>query len=49
MKLPRHPLPCFRLGRLVCRSDQQGRGLGRLLIGCGFILALVPSQVDGGT
>lgn len=30
-KLPRYPVPCFRLGRLAkhCR-----RGLGRLLIGC---------------
>lgn len=33
-KLPRHPVPCFRLGRLACRLDQQGRGIGKLLIGC---------------
>jgi GNAT superfamily N-acetyltransferase len=33
-KLPRYPVPCFRMGRLACRSDQQGRGLGKLLIGC---------------
>lgn len=33
-KLPRHPVPSFRMGRLACRSDQQGRGLGKLLIGC---------------
>jgi GNAT superfamily N-acetyltransferase len=33
-KLPRYPVPCFRLGRLACRSDQQGRGLGKLLVGC---------------
>ncbi len=33
-KLPRYPVPCFRMGRLACRSDQQGRGLGRLLLGC---------------
>lgn len=33
-KLPRHPVPCFRMGRLACRTDRQGRGLGRLLIGC---------------
>lgn len=33
-KLPRYPVPCFRMGRLACRSDQQGRGLGKLLLGC---------------
>jgi len=33
-KLPRYPIPCFRLGRLACRSDHQGRGLGQLLMGC---------------
>jgi GNAT superfamily N-acetyltransferase len=33
-RLPRFPIPCFRMGRLACRRDQQGKGLGRLLIGC---------------
>ena len=33
-KLPRYPMPCFRMGRLACRSDQQERGLGKLLLGC---------------
>lgn len=33
-KLPRYPLPCFRMGRLACRSDQRGRGFGKLLLGC---------------
>jgi GNAT superfamily N-acetyltransferase len=33
-RLPRFPIPCFRMGRLACRSDQQGKGIGRLLIGC---------------
>jgi GNAT superfamily N-acetyltransferase len=33
-KLPRYPVPCFRLGRLAAHSDHRGRGLGRLLIGC---------------
>ena len=33
-KLPRYPVPCFRMGRLACRADQQGRGLGKLLVGC---------------
>ena len=30
--LPRYPIPCFRLGRLACRTDRPG--LGELLIGC---------------
>lgn len=33
-KLPRYPVPCFRMGRLACRLDQQGRGLGKVLLGC---------------
>lgn len=33
-KLPRYPVPCFRMGRLACRTDQQGRGLGKVLVGC---------------
>ena len=33
-RLPRYPIPCFRMGRLACRSDHQGRGLGQLLMGC---------------
>ena len=33
-KLPRFPVPCFRMGRLTCRADQRGRGLGKLLVGC---------------
>ena len=33
-KLPRHPIPCFRMGRLACRVDRRGQGLGKLLIGC---------------
>lgn len=33
-KLPRYPVPCFRMGRLACRADQRGQGLGRLLMGC---------------
>ncbi len=32
-KLPRYPVPCFRLGRLAIHSSQRGRGLGKLLIG----------------
>ncbi len=33
-RLPRYPVPCFRMGRLASRADQQGRGVGRLLMGC---------------
>ncbi len=33
-KLPRYPVPCFRMGRLACRTDQRGLGIGRLLLGC---------------
>ena len=33
-KLPRYPVPSFRLGRLACRSDQRNKGFGKLLIGC---------------
>lgn len=33
-KLPRYPVPCFRMGRLACRVDQRGKGLGKLLIAC---------------
>ena len=33
-KLPRYPVPCFRIGRLACRGDRHGQGVGRLLMGC---------------
>ena len=33
-KLPRYPVPCFRMGRLACRADRQGQGLGKLLVAC---------------
>ena len=33
-KLPRYPVPCFRMGRLACSADSQGQGLGKLLLGC---------------
>jgi predicted GNAT family N-acyltransferase len=33
-KLPRYPVPCFRLGRLATHSTHRGCGLGHLLIGC---------------
>ena len=33
-KLPGYPVPCFRMGRLACRTDQRGLGIGKLLLGC---------------
>lgn len=33
-KLPRYPVPCFRMGRLAAHSAHQGCGLGRILVGC---------------
>jgi GNAT superfamily N-acetyltransferase len=33
-KLPRYPVPCFRMVRLACRTDQRGLGFGKLLLGC---------------
>lgn len=32
--LSRYPVPCFRMGRLACRTDSNGQGLGKLLMGC---------------
>lgn len=32
-KLPRYPIPCFRMGRLACSQVHQGKGLGRILLG----------------
>lgn len=33
-KLPAYPVPCIRMGRLACRSEQRGHGLGKILMGC---------------
>lgn len=33
-RLPRHPIPCIRMGRLACRADRQGQGIGKILLGC---------------
>ena len=40
-KLPRYPVPCFRLGRLACRADEQGRGLGKRLLACAIDRCLI--------
>lgn len=34
IQLPRYPMPCFRMGRLACCTAHQGKGFGKLLIGC---------------
>lgn len=33
-KLPRYPVPCFRMGRLARDIESCGTGLGEILIGC---------------
>ena len=33
-KLPRFPIPCFRLGRLAATKVLRGQGIGKVLIGC---------------
>ena len=43
-KLPRYPVPCFRMGRLACRSDRQGQGLGKILLGCAVARCLKARQ-----
>lgn len=43
-KLPRYPVPCFRMGRLASRSDQRGLGIGRLLLGCAVERCLKASE-----
>ena len=43
-KLPRYPVPCFRMGRLACRADRHGQGLGKLLIACAVERCLLARQ-----
>ena len=33
-RLPRYPIPCFRVGRLAISRNVQGRGIGKILLGC---------------
>lgn len=33
-KLPRYPVPCFRIGRLARAVESRGAGLGEVLMGC---------------
>ena len=33
-KLPRYPIPCYRMGRFAISQDLHGKGIGKLLLGC---------------
>ena len=33
-RLPRYPIPCFRMGRFAVQQNIQGQGLGKRLLGC---------------
>jgi GNAT superfamily N-acetyltransferase len=33
-RLPRYPIPCFRMGRLAIANDSQKSGFGKIIIGC---------------
>jgi len=46
-KLPGYPVPCFRMPRMACRTDERGRGLGKLLVGCAVDRCLQARQHVG--
>jgi GNAT superfamily N-acetyltransferase len=46
-KLPRYPVPCFRMGRLACSKIHQGKGIGRLLMGCAVERCLEAKKLIG--
>ena len=33
-KLPRYPVPCFRMGRFAVASTHHAQGIGKVLMGC---------------
>lgn len=33
-KLPRYPVPCFRMGRLAASKHSRGQGIGKFLVAC---------------
>jgi len=43
-KLPRYPIPCFRLGRLAVDLSCQGKGVGETLLACAVDRCLQASQ-----
>lgn len=47
LKLPRHPAPIFRIGRLAVDQGQQGCGLGQQLMSFALQMALEFSQQVG--
>lgn len=46
-KLPRYPVPCFRLGRLARHRDHAGQGLGEILMGCAVARCLQARTLVG--
>jgi len=47
-KLPRYPIPCFRMGRLARHLEQRGTGLGEMLVGCAVNRCLQARSMVGG-
>ena len=43
-KLPRYPVPCFRMGRLASSAAHRGQGIGKLLVGCAVERCLMAKQ-----
>jgi GNAT superfamily N-acetyltransferase len=43
-RLPRYPIPCYRLGRFAVRQDLQGQGVGKCLLGCAIDRCLQARQ-----
>lgn len=46
-RLPRYPLPCFRVGRLAADQRYHGNGLGKILIGCAVDRCLAAREQVG--
>ena len=43
-KLPRYPVPCFRMGRLASSATHRDQGIGKLLIGCAVERCLLAKE-----
>jgi len=43
-KLPRYPVPCFRLGRLAVDLSAQGKGMGKMLLALAVERCLLACQ-----
>ena len=43
-KLPRYPVPCFRMGRLASSATHRSQGIGKLLIGCAVERCLLAKE-----